>query len=175
MKLIKHLSGTYKSSVGSIIGGIFIGSAFGLVVSLVSNSFVIGVKTLTDFRENSLNNLSYLKIADFSLAPVIALLFAALLVISIKRFLGVQRWHGPADSIYAAHRTDNELDVKTGLASTFAAFVSASGGASVGQYGPLVHFGATIGSLLKAKFASKHRSEERRVGKECRSRWSPYH
>src|SRR2546430_11435241 len=22
---------------------------------------------------------------------------------------------------------------------------------------------------------SKHRSEERRVGKECRSRWSPYH
>ena len=23
--------------------------------------------------------------------------------------------------------------------------------------------------------AAKHRSEERRVGKECRSRWSPYH
>src|SRR2546426_8895432 len=23
--------------------------------------------------------------------------------------------------------------------------------------------------------AEKHRSEERRVGKECRSRWSPYH
>ena len=23
--------------------------------------------------------------------------------------------------------------------------------------------------------ASSHRSEERRVGKECRSRWSPYH
>ena len=24
-------------------------------------------------------------------------------------------------------------------------------------------------------FTSKERSEERRVGKECRSRWSPYH
>ena len=24
-------------------------------------------------------------------------------------------------------------------------------------------------------YAIKHRSEERRVGKECRSRWSPYH
>ena len=24
-------------------------------------------------------------------------------------------------------------------------------------------------------FAKAHRSEERRVGKECRSRWSPYH
>ena len=23
--------------------------------------------------------------------------------------------------------------------------------------------------------ATQHRSEERRVGKECRSRWSPYH
>ena len=26
-----------------------------------------------------------------------------------------------------------------------------------------------------AFFSSVHRSEERRVGKECRSRWSPYH
>ena len=25
------------------------------------------------------------------------------------------------------------------------------------------------------KFTYKKRSEERRVGKECRSRWSPYH
>ena len=24
-------------------------------------------------------------------------------------------------------------------------------------------------------FFAEHRSEERRVGKECRSRWSPYH
>ena len=27
----------------------------------------------------------------------------------------------------------------------------------------------------KAAEATKNRSEERRVGKECRSRWSPYH
>ena len=26
-----------------------------------------------------------------------------------------------------------------------------------------------------ARFAARSRSEERRVGKECRSRWSPYH
>ena len=58
-------------------------------------------------------------------------------------------WHGPADSIFAAHRTDNDLDVRAGLGSTLAAFISASGGASVGQYGPLVHFGATVGSILR--------------------------
>src|SRR5256885_17074331 len=30
-------------------------------------------------------------------------------------------------------------------------------------------------SLQSAKGRAKERSEERRVGKECRSRWSPYH
>ena len=28
---------------------------------------------------------------------------------------------------------------------------------------------------LREKIALRQRSEERRVGKECRSRWSPYH
>ena len=28
---------------------------------------------------------------------------------------------------------------------------------------------------LPNRSAAEHRSEERRVGKECRSRWSPYH
>src|SRR5260370_23120417 len=28
---------------------------------------------------------------------------------------------------------------------------------------------------LKNRFSGRRRSEERRVGKECRSRWSPYH
>ena len=31
-----------------------------------------------------------------------------------------------------------------------------------------------IGSLVTAR-STDFRSEERRVGKECRSRWSPYH
>ena len=30
-------------------------------------------------------------------------------------------------------------------------------------------------SLLKIQQIVRQRSEERRVGKECRSRWSPYH
>ena len=32
-----------------------------------------------------------------------------------------------------------------------------------------------IGNVLKVAGVAKTRSEERRVGKECRSRWSPYH
>ena len=30
-------------------------------------------------------------------------------------------------------------------------------------------------TLQEEKITAKSRSEERRVGKECRSRWSPYH
>ena len=32
-----------------------------------------------------------------------------------------------------------------------------------------------IGVFISEKTLSETRSEERRVGKECRSRWSPYH
>ena len=75
---------------------------------------------------------------------------AAIIISLIKTNFKVARWQGPADTIFAAHRIDNELDVKAGIASTLAAFVSAAGGASVGQYGPLVHFGATLGAFVKA-------------------------
>src|ERR1039458_10783456 len=34
---------------------------------------------------------------------------------------------------------------------------------------------AQMQNLLQAKRDDEHRSEERRVGKKCRSRWSPYH
>ena len=39
----------------------------------------------------------------------------------------------------------------------------------------LVTFFAGMGAGLGTGFAGMSRSEERRVGKECRSRWSPYH
>ena len=34
---------------------------------------------------------------------------------------------------------------------------------------------STISVALSERLTAEHRSEERRVGKECRSRWSPYH
>ena len=37
------------------------------------------------------------------------------------------------------------------------------------------HFFGRIGSGSRRKYTPLLRSEERRVGKECRSRWSPYH
>src|SRR2546430_3849131 len=43
--------------------------------------------------------------------------------------------------------------------------------ASVG----LEYLGVRPSHLLGAEGNQEYRSEERRVGKECRSRWSPYH
>jgi len=120
----------------------------GLVMAVASNGFVQGVRLFTSFRESDLPEAIAGLGFTASLAPLIALLAAAALIICVRRIFKITRWHGPADSIYAAHRVDNELDVKAGIASTLAAFVSAGGGASVGQYGPLVHFGATLGSYL---------------------------
>ena len=37
------------------------------------------------------------------------------------------------------------------------------------------HVGVAVNDLALIKKQMKDRSEERRVGKECRSRWSPYH
>ena len=39
---------------------------------------------------------------------------------------------------------------------------------------PVVLMGKAITALEK-RLRAQFRSEERRVGKECRSRWSPYH
>ena len=78
---------------------------------------------------------------------MIAGLFIALLI----KFFGVKRWQGPADTIYAAHQKAGTLDIKSGFLSTIAAFFSISGGASVGIYGPLVHFGGTFGAFLRKR------------------------
>ena len=39
----------------------------------------------------------------------------------------------------------------------------------------LISTAASLASYLLKIGANSTRSEERRVGKECRSRWSPYH
>ena len=126
---------------------VVLGVFFGISVAVVAHLFVEGVRLLSDFR----TEFPPIQMGPILLhyGQVITLTIAGLVIYAIKIGLNVARWQGPADTIYGAHRPDNELDVKDGLSSTLAAFVSASGGASVGQYGPLVHFGAVIGSAFK--------------------------
>src|SRR5256886_4661412 len=45
----------------------------------------------------------------------------------------------------------------------------------VDRYTKMAKFIPTTTNIAAPEFAALFRSEERRVGKECRSRWSPYH
>ena len=128
---------------------VILGVGVGITMAVVSNAFVKGVIFLTStYKSNHLLTFT-LQEHQFSLMPLVVIIFAAFSIIYVRKIFGLDRFYGPADSIYAAHRSDNELDIRRGLGSTLSAFISASGGASVGQYGPLVHFGATMGSYLK--------------------------
>ena len=138
-----------KQVVFDFLTFVFIGTFIGIVMSLVSNAFVIGVSYISNKRlQFDLFVFDFFG-REYSISPLIFLLIAAFLVILIKKIFNLKRYQGPADSILVAHRTNSEPDIKIGIGSTFAAFVSASGGASVGQYGPLVHFGATVGSFMR--------------------------
>ena len=130
---------------------IIFGTIIGSIVSICSIGFVVGVKNISNFRLSNSSCLFELSGHCFSITPIIFLFIAAITIILVKRSLKISRYHGPADVILSAHSPTTELDVKTGFLSTFSAFISASGGASVGQYGPLVHLGGTIGNLINRK------------------------
>ena len=142
---------------------ILIGGLIGATLAIVCNLFVIGVHWFELQREAS--TLFSLNIGDqlLSFSSVLFLWIAAAIVVALKVGFGIARWTGTADSIYAAHQINEPLNIKAGLASTLAAFTAASGGASVGQYGPLVHFGATMGVWVK-RFVSSRLSHEVYLG-----------
>ena len=127
-----------------VLISILIGILLGVFGATAAHYFRAGIRFIEQFVNTRFDNANRFILLFCSLS------IAAFIISLIKAKFSVIRWHGPSDTIFAAHRVDNELDIKSGVASTLAAFFSAAGGASVGQYGPLVHFGATLGSWLKA-------------------------
>ena len=59
-----------------------------------------------------------------------------------------RRSHGPPDVIRAVQGLDGRVPPRSGFLSALTSLVSLGAGASVGQYGPLAHLGATFGSLV---------------------------
>ena len=120
----------------------------GLVVSIVANLFIEGARYFLSLQSSYSTLTVQVSGFDINLLPTLAMLISAVLILVVRKSLGVTKWSGPADSIYALHQQKIGVDVRVGLGSTLAAFISASGGASVGQYGPLVHFGSTVATIL---------------------------
>ena len=134
-----------KAVIKYLFASILVGTALGVSGAFAAQGFRSGIIFVSDFLrriyQGDPNFFFYL----FTLS--IALLF----VHYSKVFIKGKPFQSVADSIYLAHKSNNETDVRVGIVSTLAAFFSASGGASIGQYGPLVHFGTTLGAWLKQK------------------------
>ena len=147
---IKHFELKSSSkSILSIYASSGIGAAIGVIVSVIVGGFVF----LVQFAQNLdlFGDARFIQLGAIVLDIKICffIILAAIAILILRKLFGITKWNGPADSIYAAHQNNDELDIKTGVASTMAALVSAAGYASVGQYGPLVHFGATAGTAAK--------------------------
>ena len=139
----------FSYAVNFIITSIIIGSILGLVGASAAHYFRVGIVLISDGFSQIITS------SDGFFYYVFTLSVAVFIVHQIKKLNTGKPFQGIADSIFYAHRPDNEADIKSGILSTLAAFISAGGGASVGQYGPLVHFGSTIGSWLKEKLPFK--------------------
>ena len=120
----------------------------GLVMAVVANAFVEGARWF--FNTSQTENFLSMEVVGqrYNLDIFLTLAVAAVLIFLVRRMLGITQWSGPADSIYAVQQNREPLDIRVGMGSTLAAFIAASGGGSVGQYGPLVHFGATMTEVL---------------------------
>lgn len=137
---------------------LIIAAIVGSIVSFVAQLFIISAKNIYDFLFYNENFIVTIDIGNLSLnfVPLLICVPSSLLVGLLMYKLKLQRWFGPADTIYAAHHHAGILDLKGGFGSTLASFISISGGASVGIYGPLVHFGATVSSFIRRqKFIPK--------------------
>ena len=132
-----------KDTSQYLFNSIFIGVLLGGIGAAMANLFRHGIVLIADLEIHILGSLPLFYFYFITLAV------SAIFVNLVKRNMQNSGFHGVADSIYFAHKSSDCVDIKTGMLSTLAAFISASGGASVGQYGPLVHFGTSFGVLLK--------------------------
>ncbi|MDC0976028.1 chloride channel protein [Alphaproteobacteria bacterium] len=128
-----------------------IAALVGTIVSFVAQLFMISAKNIYQFLFYNDDFILTLVIGGVSLnmIPLLICVPCSIIVGSLMYYLKLPRWFGPADTIYAAHHRAGALDLKGGFGSTLASFISISGGASVGIYGPLVHFGATVSSFIR--------------------------
>ena len=155
IKVKNHLFNLIASNFALVFVAIFTG----LIVSCVAQIFMYSGKKVfellrSDVPYDFLNFILFDQ--QYNFIPLIIAILAALLIGLLIKYQKIDRFHGPADTIYAAHQITGQLDVKKGFLSTITSLISIGGGASVGIYGPLVHFGGTFAAFMRRqKFIPK--------------------
>jgi CIC family chloride channel protein len=145
--------------ITSNVALVFVAIFTGLIVSCVAQIFMYsGKKVFELLRSDVPYDFVNFVLFDqqYNFVPLIIGIIAAILIGLLIKYQRIDRFHGPADTIYAAHQIDGQLDVRKGFLSTLTSLISIGGGASVGIYGPLVHFGGTFAAFMRRqKFIPK--------------------
>lgn len=130
---------TRVTALGILIGG---------VSAVLANLFVAGVGWMNEAllispRSRMMQTDGRLIIAATLIVPTLG----GLLVGLLHRGIAERRAHGPAEVIAAVQTRRGRLPARPAILSTLSSLVSLGSGASVGQYGPLVFLGGSVGSI----------------------------
>ena len=134
---------------GPVFAVAILGLAIGAVTSLAAILFVDVVVLLNDLlfvslaRRREVENPVFLIVATV-LVPTLA----GLAVGFLHQFIPERRAHAPADIVRAVQGFEGRIPAGSGLLSALSSVISLGAGASTGQYGPLAHLGATLGSAI---------------------------
>ena len=151
----------------SLLRNLFVQVCFvailGVLISVCANMFVIGLKYFEDSRATPDYVIRYLEF-EIAVLPVLFLILSVGIVVLIKKIGNIQKWENPADIIFCAQNQKVSLQSRQSFFSVLASFISLAGGASLGQYGPIVHLGGTIGVIFSNFLAKLNLSRDVLIG-----------
>ena len=139
----------FPGLAGSVVAIAILGLAIGAVTSLAAMLFVDVVALLNDLlfispASRQETESSALLVLVTVLVPTVG----GLVVGTLNQFIPEKRAHAPADIVRAVQGFEGHIPTRSGLLSTASSVISLGAGASTGQYGPLAHLGATLGSAI---------------------------
>jgi len=144
-----------------IAASAIIGVTTGMAVWLLTT----GSSHLFKFWHKSASNeILSLPTADWLIYSGSALLVGSLLVSALLRTLPNGKVSSPPDTLHSLADPDHRVPLKTSLISTLIAGVSTASGASVGLYGPLIHFGSFVAEVMRRIMGTAHISWQTLVG-----------
>ena len=126
-----------------------LGMVTGALASLAAIAFVELVAVLNRWLLISPRSRFMVDDAQLLLLATVCVPAAGGLIVGLlHRCIPERRPHGPPDIIRSVQGLDGRIPARSGFLSALTSVVSLGAGASVGQYGPLAHLGATLGSLV---------------------------
>ena len=142
--------GPELSTAGRIVSIAALGMVTGALASLAAIGFVDLVLLLNEWLLVSPRSRFMQDDETLLLLATVGVPAAGGLIVGLvhRYLIPERRPHGPPDVIRSVQGLDGRIPARSGFFSALTSVVSLGAGASVGQYGPLAHLGATLGSLV---------------------------